>query len=110
LSQLFSADANLENLEYLGTLQRPPHRDNFVGTEGAGHMKNLKKLRTMVGRGQYWLAAVTGIERSRISLLENCHVRPTVDERAAIDQALITAMRENLVQFRQLSGIEVRAA
>jgi predicted transcriptional regulator len=73
-------------------------------------LKHLKRLRTMVGRGQYWLAAVTGIERSRISLLENCHVQPTADEKAAIDKALIAAMRENLTQFRQLSGSEVRAA
>jgi predicted transcriptional regulator len=73
-------------------------------------LKHLKKLRTMVGRGQFWLADATGIERSRISLLENCHVQPTADEKAAIDKALIAAMRENLAEFRKLSGTEVRAA
>ena len=73
-------------------------------------MKNLKKLRTTVGRGQYWLSEETGIERSRISLLENGRLQPTEQETAAIEKALLGAMRENIAQFSRLSGIEVRAA
>jgi predicted transcriptional regulator len=73
-------------------------------------LKHLKKLRTMIGRGQFWLADATGIERSRISLLENCHVQVTPEEKRAIEKALATAMRENLAEFNKLSGTEVRAA
>jgi predicted transcriptional regulator len=73
-------------------------------------MKHLKKLRSMVGRGQYWLSEETGIERSRISLLENGRVRANEEEIAAIRKALESAMRENVAQFTKLSGAEVRAA
>lgn len=70
-------------------------------------MKHLKKLRTMVGRGQYWLSKETGIERSRISLLENGRITATEEETAAIEKALLAAMRENVAQFSRLSGTEV---
>lgn len=73
-------------------------------------MKNLKKLRVMTGHGQYWLSKQTGIERSRISLLENLCVKASEEEIAAIEKALVAAMRENLAQFSRLSGAEVRAA
>lgn len=73
-------------------------------------MKHLKKLREMTGRGQYWLAQETGIERSRISLLENGRIAPTEEEKAALEKALLAAMRDNLAQFSRLSGTEVRAA
>ncbi len=72
-------------------------------------MKHLKKLRTMVGRGQYWLSEQTGIERSRISLLENGRVEVTAKEAAAIKKALESAMRENVAQFSRLSGTAVGA-
>jgi predicted transcriptional regulator len=72
-------------------------------------MKHLKKLRTMVGRGQYWLSERTGIERSRISLLENGRVEVTAKEAAAIEKALLAAMRENVAQFSRLSGTSVHA-
>jgi hypothetical protein len=71
-------------------------------------MKHLKKLRMMVGRGQFWLADQTGIERSRISLLENRRIKATEEEEAALEKALLAAMRENLAQFSRLSGTEVQ--
>jgi DNA-binding XRE family transcriptional regulator len=70
-------------------------------------MKNLKKLRTMVGRGQYWLAEETGIERSRLSLIENGRVSVNEREKAAIEKALLVAMRENVAQFTRLSGTAI---
>jgi hypothetical protein len=73
-------------------------------------MKTLKRLRMLSGRGQYWLSKETGIERSRISLLENCRIEASAEETAAIEKALLAAMRENVAQFRRLSGTEVRAA
>jgi len=62
-------------------------------------MKRLKQLRTLVGRGQFWLSKETGIERSRISLLENGRVQATAGETAAIKKALQTAMRGNVAEF-----------
>jgi hypothetical protein len=72
-------------------------------------MKNLKRLRRMAGRGQYWLAEQTGIERSRLSLVENLRVNATQQEKAAIEKALLCAMRENVKQFSRLSGIAVQS-
>jgi DNA-binding XRE family transcriptional regulator len=43
-------------------------------------LENLQKLREMTGRGQHWLAAATGIERSKLSLFENGRVEPSKEE------------------------------
>ena len=72
-------------------------------------MEHLKKLRTMVGRGQFWLSDQTGIERSRISLLENGRIKASEEEKAALEKALRAAMRENLAQFSRLSGSAIQA-
>jgi predicted transcriptional regulator len=71
-------------------------------------MKNLKKLRTAVGRGQHWLAKQTGIERSRLSLIENLHVDATGPEKAAIEKALLEALRENVAAFSRLCGVTIQ--
>lgn len=70
-------------------------------------VRNLKRLRSMCGRGQFWLAAITRIERSRISLLENGRVEPTAAEKELIGRALARAMRENMAEFTRLSGMAV---
>jgi DNA-binding XRE family transcriptional regulator len=70
-------------------------------------MKNLKKLRATVGRGQYWLADQTGIERSRLSLIENGRVNASEQEKAVIEKALLAGMRENVAQFSRLSGTAI---
>jgi hypothetical protein len=85
---------------------------NIIGEkqeEESHPTKNLKKLRTMAGRGQYWLAEQTGIERSRLSLIESLRVTATQQEKAAIEKALLGAMRENVRQFSRLSGIAVQS-
>jgi DNA-binding XRE family transcriptional regulator len=74
-----------------------------------GTMKNMKKLRAMTGRGQCWLAGQTGIERSRLSLIENGRVDATEHEKAAIEKALTAAMRENIAQFSRLSGVAIQS-
>ena len=65
-------------------------------------MKNLKKLRMMAGCNQFRLAAATRIERSRISLIECGHVRPSVEEKVAIRKALERAMQKNSSEFSRL--------
>ena len=72
-------------------------------------MKRLKQLRMTVGRGQYWLADQTGIERSRLSLIENGRVNANEQEKAAIERALLVAMRENIAQFNRLSGAAIQS-
>jgi DNA-binding XRE family transcriptional regulator len=72
-------------------------------------MKRLKQLRITVGRGQYWLADQTGIERSRLSLIENGRVNANEQEKAAIEKALLIAMRENIAQFNRLSGAAIES-
>ena len=70
-------------------------------------VRNLKRLRLMCGKNQFWLSAMTRIERSRISLLENGHVQPTAEEKELIGRALVRAMGENMREFTRLSGMAV---
>jgi DNA-binding XRE family transcriptional regulator len=72
-------------------------------------MKHLKKLRMMVGRGQFWLSEQTGIERTKISLIENGRIAASEKEKAALEKALLAAMRENVAQFTRLSGTAIQA-
>ena len=70
-------------------------------------MKHLKTMRALTGRSQFWLEEASGVERSRLSLIENRHIIPTAKERAAIERALLKAMSTNLAEFRRLSGAEI---
>lgn len=67
-------------------------------------MRYLRKLRLMTGRPQHWFAKQTGIERSKLSLMENRRLKPTKEESAALEKALVAAMRENVAEFSRLSG------
>jgi hypothetical protein len=67
-------------------------------------MRYLRKLRMMTGRPQHWFAKQTGIERSKLSLMENRRLRPTREEETALEKALVAAMRENVAEFSRLSG------
>jgi hypothetical protein len=73
-------------------------------------MTNLKKLRMVTGR-----AVSTGspnkprIERTHISMLENGHLKLKPEHKAAIEQALLGAMRENVAQFSRLTGTEIQS-
>jgi transcriptional regulator with XRE-family HTH domain len=74
-------------------------------------MKGLRKFRTMLGLSQYELGKKAGIERSRISLLENGQIVASEKEKAALERALLAARRKNEAQFARLggSGSEVHA-
>jgi hypothetical protein len=53
---------------------------------------------------QHWFAKQTGIERSKLSLMENRRLKPTREEESALEKALVAAMRENVAEFSRLSG------
>lgn len=52
-------------------------------------VKDIRELRNLADWSQFQLAAATGIDRTRLSLIENKHVVPNTDEQAAIEQALL---------------------
>ena len=66
------------------------------------NVKTLRRLRRMVGLGQFELAVASRVERSKLSLFENGHAVPTVAEKAAIKKALEAAMQKNSSQFSRL--------
>jgi len=59
-------------------------------------VKELRSLRKTSGITQCGLARTTGIDRTRIWLIETDHVEPRPEEVQAIRQALENAMRERL--------------
>jgi transcriptional regulator with XRE-family HTH domain len=61
--------------------------------------KHIRALRELAGLSQYRLAAVTGIERTRLSLFENNHIAPTVIEQAAIEKALLEEIERRSAQL-----------
>ena len=50
---------------------------------------DLQKLREQAGWSQFELAAATGIERTRLSLIENGHIVASAYERGVIRTALL---------------------
>ncbi|MGB0076593.1 MAG: helix-turn-helix transcriptional regulator [Candidatus Sulfotelmatobacter sp.] len=67
-------------------------------------MKNNRDLRLELGWSQWQLAEASGVERTRISHIENDHIHPRAEEQAAIRRALLeeTARKKEL-----LSSVEV---
>jgi transcriptional regulator with XRE-family HTH domain len=56
---------------------------------GESVVRDIRKLREMASWTQYALATATGIERTRLSLIENKHVVPSTEEQVAIERALL---------------------
>jgi transcriptional regulator with XRE-family HTH domain len=52
-------------------------------------VENIRELRNLAGWSQFQLSAATGIDRTRLSLIENDHVIPSAEEQVAIEQALL---------------------
>lgn len=50
--------------------------------------KQLKVIREARGVSQWELSSMTGIDRSRLSLIENGHVEPTDEQLSRIREAL----------------------
>jgi DNA-binding XRE family transcriptional regulator len=50
---------------------------------------NIRELRDLAHWSQFQLAAATGIDRTRLSFIENKHVTPSAEEQAIIEQALL---------------------
>jgi transcriptional regulator with XRE-family HTH domain len=57
-------------------------------------MKKLKSLRKASGLGQYEASKRSGVERTRLSLAENGHVRLTASEHEALCGVLVQAIRD----------------
>ena len=58
----------------------------------------IRELRETAACSQWDLAAQTGIDRSRVSLIECGHVEPSASELAAIEKALAAALSFRLEQ------------
>jgi len=64
--------------------------------------KDLAELRELAGLPQPVLAKAVGIDRPKLSLIENGHVQPTEEELADIVTAVRAAHRERVARFEQL--------
>jgi len=58
--------------------------------------ERIRELRTLAGLTQFDVAKKARIERSRVSLIENGHVRLTEDEYAAIESVLRPVARRRV--------------
>jgi transcriptional regulator with XRE-family HTH domain len=63
-------------------------------------IRNIKELRTLADFSQYKLAKKTGIDRTRLSLLENEHVAPSPEEQATIERVLLAEIERRATEFR----------
>jgi transcriptional regulator with XRE-family HTH domain len=55
---------------------------------------DIRKHRILAGWSQFDLSAATGIDRSRLSMYENGHYAPSVDEALIIERALLSAIAD----------------
>jgi transcriptional regulator with XRE-family HTH domain len=67
-------------------------------------MKNIRELRNLADWSQFQLATATGIDRTRLSLIENGHVIPDLDERLTIEQALLAEIARRSDDFNAVLG------
>jgi transcriptional regulator with XRE-family HTH domain len=66
--------------------------------------KELQKLREMAGLGQFEVAREVGLDRSRLSLIENGHVEATPDELVAVMKVIRAAHRKLVQEFERIAG------
>jgi transcriptional regulator with XRE-family HTH domain len=62
--------------------------------------RNFKELRAMASMSQYRVSARTGIDRCRISAIENGHVLATPEEQATLEKILLTEIDRRAQEFR----------
>jgi len=62
-------------------------------------VSDIRELRALAGWSQYRLAAETGIERTRLSLIENRHIAPSPEEQGIIEKVLIVEIARRAAQF-----------
>jgi transcriptional regulator with XRE-family HTH domain len=74
---------------------------------GGENLKNNRDLRLELGWSQWQLADASGVERTRISHIENGHIHPKAEEQAAIRRALLeeTARKKELLSFVEVAGV-----
>ena len=61
----------------------------------------IKQLRNLAGLTQYELARLSGVERTRLSLAENGHIRLEPSEYERVKKALIGAIRRRITRLGQ---------
>lgn len=55
---------------------------------------DLKSLREASGLSQFAAANCAGLDRTRLSLVENGHIRLTANEESAVRRVLLAAIRD----------------
>jgi DNA-binding XRE family transcriptional regulator len=89
---------------FLMGLQR--HNEIVMGVKSMKKSvpKNLQRLREMIGLTQYEVARLTGIDRARLSEIENGRVAPRPEEVPAILKAIRGAHQRQQKEFEQLAA------
>ena len=65
-------------------------------------MKELKRLREVLGLTQFDVAKKSGVERTRLSLAECGHVTLSRDEKDSIRRTLLRASAERQAQLKDV--------
>ncbi|MGA2978043.1 MAG: helix-turn-helix transcriptional regulator [Terriglobales bacterium] len=63
---------------------------------------DIRELRKAADCSQWGLAKATGIDRSRLSLMECGYVEPSAAELEKIEQALLTEVRQLSMRLEQV--------
>src|SRR5579863_5958199 len=72
-------------------------------TKRLGHQ--LKRMRVMAHLSQYSVSIGTGIDRSRLSSIENGYISPRADEVEQIDRFVSEAQRQQVARLRRVLSI-----
>jgi predicted transcriptional regulator len=64
----------------------------------------LRTLRLAAGLSQWEISRFSGVDRSRISLIESGHVLPTESEITAIKRAIAAGARKKSVRFASIAA------
>jgi transcriptional regulator with XRE-family HTH domain len=65
---------------------------------------SIRRLREMSGLSQYETAREAGLDRTRLSLVENGHVRLTEDEKSRLARVLTLAIRDRLAELKSVTS------
>jgi transcriptional regulator with XRE-family HTH domain len=69
----------------------------------------LRRLRLLAGQSQFELARESGMDRTRISLVENDHVQLSREESKRMVRAVLDAMRRKMVEVEAVATMSEAA-
>jgi transcriptional regulator with XRE-family HTH domain len=65
-------------------------------------LRDIKELRTFAGWSQSKLALKSGVDRSRLSFIENGYITPNLQEQAILERVLLDEIARRAAEFREV--------